>query len=71
MGRKFGFSFSARRALGISSALQKIARTTGVPTSRGGMERKVGRAVISSCAGRLLLFLIMTSAIAGVIISKL
>src|SRR5688572_19380858 len=43
MGKKFGFSWSWRRALGISSAKQKIARMTGIPTTRGGRERKIGR----------------------------
>ena len=44
---KFGFSFSWKRALGISSAKQKFARQTGIPTSRSGMERKVGRSLIN------------------------
>ncbi len=48
MGRKFGFSFSWKRALGISSAKNKFARMTGIPTTRSGLERKVGRAVIGS-----------------------
>jgi hypothetical protein len=47
MARKYGFSFSWRRALGISSAKAKIARATGVPTTRGGRERKLGRWILS------------------------
>lgn len=43
MGKKYGFSFSWKRALGISSAKQKIARATGIPTTRAGRQRKVGR----------------------------
>ncbi len=39
----FGFSFSWRRALGIQTAKQKIARATGIPTTKGGRQRKVGR----------------------------
>lgn len=43
MGKKFGFSFSWKRASGISSAKQKIARMTGIPTTKGGRQRKAGR----------------------------
>lgn len=43
MGRKFGFSFSLNRALGISSMKASIARVTGIPTTRSGLYRKVGR----------------------------
>jgi hypothetical protein len=67
MGRKFGFSFSARRALGISSALSKIARTTGIPTSRGGMERKIGRTVMGGCAGRIMMIFMVIAVIAGAV----
>ncbi len=45
MGRKFGFSFSAKRALGLSSVKASIARATGIPTTRSGLYRKIGRAV--------------------------
>ena len=31
------------RALGITQAKQKFARETGIPTSKAGLERKVGR----------------------------
>lgn len=47
MGR-LGLSFSWRRAVGISALKARIARRTGVPLTRGGLERKVGRTVISS-----------------------
>ena len=48
MGRKFGFSFSAKRALGISSLKGSIARATGIPTTSSGLYRKIGRAVTGS-----------------------
>lgn len=41
-----GVSFSWKRALGITQAKQKIARKTGIPTTKAGLERKVGRAVL-------------------------
>ncbi len=50
---KFGFSFSWKRALGITAAKQKFARETGIPTSVNGMERKVGRSVLNLILGAL------------------
>ena len=44
MGRKFGFSFSAKRAIGISAAKSKISRAMGVPLTKSGRQRKIGRA---------------------------
>ena len=44
MGRKFGFSFSWKRALGISGAKARISRRTGIPLTRYGRQRKIGRA---------------------------
>ena len=52
---KFGFSFSWKRALGISAAKQRIARQTGIPTTQSGLEKKLGRGIIS------LLFSLFTS----------
>jgi len=45
MGRKFGFSFSGKRASGISGLKGKIARATGIPTTSSGMYRKIGRSL--------------------------
>ena len=42
-----GLSFSWRRALGITQARQNFARKTGIPTTRGGVERKVGKMILS------------------------
>jgi len=50
---KFGFSFSWKRALGINSAKQRIARETGIPTSMAGVERKVGRSILNMIFGFL------------------
>jgi hypothetical protein len=43
---KYGFSFSWKRALGISAVKQRFARQTGVPTTQSVLERKVGRSII-------------------------
>ena len=39
-------NFSWKRALGITAAKQKFARKTGIPTTKAGLERKIGRAVL-------------------------
>ena len=41
-----GVSFSLKRALGISALKQKVARATGVPTTKQGLERKIGNAIM-------------------------
>ena len=38
-----GLSFSWKRALGITSAKRKIAKATGIPTTRSGRRNKVGK----------------------------
>ena len=40
-----GLSFSWKRALGVTAAKQRIARTTGIPTTKAGRQRKIGRMV--------------------------
>lgn len=49
---KFGFSFSWRRLLGITSSKQKLARETGIPTSKSGIERKIGALIIKVLTGK-------------------
>lgn len=47
-----GLSFSLKRAVGITAAKQKIARSTGIPTTKVGIERKLGRAVLGAVTGK-------------------
>lgn len=47
-----GLSFSWKRALGITQMKQKISRETGIPTSKAGVERKIGRAIIKALFGK-------------------
>jgi len=47
-----GLSFSWKRALGISQAKQKIARQTGIPTSKAGMEKKIGNTILKALLGK-------------------
>jgi len=44
---KYGFSFSWQRLLGITSAKQHFAKETGVPTSKAGIERKLGSMLLN------------------------
>ncbi len=43
-----GVIFSWKRALGISQAKQKIARETGIPLTKNGLERKIGSTIIKA-----------------------
>lgn len=47
-----GLTFSWKRALGVTQAKQQIARKTGIPTSKAGLERKVGKLIIKSIFGK-------------------
>ena len=47
-----GLSFSWKRALGISQTKQRIARQTGIPTSKAGMERKLGKMILKMILGK-------------------
>lgn len=43
---KFGFSFSLSRLLGVAQAKQRFARTTGIPTTKNGLQRKLGASIL-------------------------
>lgn len=47
-----GLSFSWKRALGITQAKQRISRTTGIPMSKAGLERKIGSVILKSLFGK-------------------
>ena len=47
-----GLSFSWRRAVGVSALSGKISRKIGIPLTRSGRERKVGRNILG-LLGRL------------------
>lgn len=38
-----GLSFSLNRALGITKTKRKIAKATGIPTTKSGRRQKVGK----------------------------
>ena len=43
-----GLTFSWKKALGITQAKQNVARRTGVPTSKAGVERKIGKMLLDA-----------------------
>ena len=43
-----GLSFSLKRAVGVTAIKQKVAKATGIPLTKQGLERKVGGAVLKS-----------------------
>ena len=47
-----GLSFSWKRALGVTQAKQQFARKTGIPTSKAGLERKIGKMVVKTLLGK-------------------
>lgn len=40
-----GLSFSWKRATGITNAKRKVAKATGIPTTKSGRQRKIGKMV--------------------------
>lgn len=47
-----GLSFSWKRALGITQAKRKIAKETSIPTSKAGIERKIGQTILKALFGK-------------------
>lgn len=47
-----GFSFSVKRALGMTQLKQNISRKTGIPMSKTGIERKIGNIIIKTIFGK-------------------
>lgn len=41
-----GLSFSPSRALGIDKVKRQIAKQTGIPMTKQGLERKVGKMIL-------------------------
>lgn len=47
-----GLSFSLKRAIGVSALKQKVAKKTGLPLTKQGLERKVGGSIIKTVTGK-------------------
>lgn len=41
-----GVSFSLKRAIGITKIKQQISRETGIPMTKNGLERKIGKTLL-------------------------
>ena len=52
MGKKFGFSFSWKRASGLTGMRSSVAQKTGIPTTKGGIERKLGNFILKLLMGK-------------------
>lgn len=48
MAKLKGLSFSLKRAIGISGIKQKVAMASGIPTTKSGLERKIGRTILEN-----------------------
>lgn len=47
-----GFSFSLKRAVGISALKQKVSKATGIPITKQGLERKIGGSITKAVTGK-------------------
>lgn len=52
MGLIKGLSFSLKRVVGISGLKSKVAHKTGIPTTRMGLERKIGAGILDAVTGK-------------------
>lgn len=47
-----GLSFSWKRALGITQVKREFSKSTGIPTSKAGIERKIGSTIVKALFGK-------------------
>ena len=47
-----GLSFSWKRAIGVTQVKREIAKKTGIPTSKAGIERKIGNVILKTLLGK-------------------
>ena len=47
-----GLSYSLKRAVDVTKLKQKVARATGIPTTKQGLERKIGGAILKGILGK-------------------
>lgn len=48
-----GLSFSLKRAVGISRLKNKVAKKVGIPTTKQGLERKIGGAIVKKITNKI------------------
>ncbi len=64
-----GVSFSYKRALGITKAKRKIAKATGIPTTKAGRQRKIGKMVTGG--GCCMYLIAILSIVAAIIVAAI
>lgn len=47
-----GLSFSWKRALGVTAIKRSFTKATGIPTTKSGIERKIGNAIVKAVLGK-------------------
>ena len=47
-----GLSFSLKRAIGVSGLKTEVAKKTSIPTTKLGIERKIGGAILKAVTGK-------------------
>ena len=47
-----GLSCSWKRALGVTKVKREFTKATGIPTTKAGVERKIGGAIINAIFGK-------------------
>lgn len=47
-----GLSFSLKRAVGITKLKQRVSKTTGIPLTKQGLERKIGGSVMKAVTNK-------------------
>lgn len=47
-----GMSFSWKRAFGITTIKRNFTKATGIPTTKSGIERKIGGAIVKVLLGK-------------------
>lgn len=66
MANRGGFSW--KRATGVTRAKQNFSRATGIPLTKSGRQRKIGKAVTGGC---LLPASLVVLLVAGVVLALL
>ena len=47
-----GLSFSWKHAIGVTQMKRNITKVTGIPTTKSGIERKIGSLIVNAVLGR-------------------
>lgn len=50
--RGLNLTFSAKRALGVTKIKRKVSKKIGIPTTKQGLQRKVGAKVMKMIFGK-------------------